>query len=372
MSTIFIPTTLGDIHAASVGLVLKEMGHRPIRWFCQDMPEAGSASFFIGRGPRRVTVREGWGSPVDVHDVDVLWHRRVGSPIVRNPDAHPSDRQVAVQETSRFQRGLLRTLSQRVFSVNDYAASVAAENKLVQLQAAREVGFEVPETLVSNDPEHIKAFLREHDTTGAIFKVFKPITWHAGHQVATVFTHRVDVDVLPLDPMLQLSPGIFQAYVPKAFELRVTCMGAEQFAARLDSQATQHGGLDWRLEPLESLPIAALDLPDRIARRCRALMERLGLVFGCFDLIVTPAGEYVFLELNQMGQFLWIEQLLPEFPLLQAFCEFLVSRDSNFRYAPSTRHRYPFAAIRDSARAVVAHDLATHVMPTESPKVVRE
>jgi hypothetical protein len=34
--------------------------------------------------------------------------------------------------------------------------------------------------------------------------------------------------------------------------------------------------------------------------------ELLGLAFGCIDLIVTPEGEHIFLEVNEMGQFLWV------------------------------------------------------------------
>jgi hypothetical protein len=37
-----------------------------------------------------------------------------------------------------------------------------------------------------------------------------------------------------------------------------------------------------------------------------ALMDRLGLVFGSIDMIVTPDGEHVFLEVNPNGQFDWV------------------------------------------------------------------
>lgn len=371
MSTVLIPTIPADAHAAAVALVLEEMGHRPLRWFCQDLPEFGTASFFIGKESQRVPVRDGAGAPMEIQDVDVFWHRRVGEPVIRNFNVQASDRKVAFREAKRFQRGLIRSLSDRIFSVNDYSAALNAENKIPQLQAAKAVGFDLPETLVSNDPGHIKAFLRQHQDQGTVFKMFESITWDEPETLATVYTHQVTLADLPSDRMLQLSPAIFQAYVPKAFELRVTCMGDQQFAVRLDSQGTREGEIDWRLEPIESLPMAPVDLPEDVAQRCRALMRRLGLVFGCFDFIVTPSGEYVFLEINQMGQFLWIEERLPELPLLQAFCEFLVSRDANFRHRASTPHRFPFAAMRAAARAMVDLDLTLHVGSLETSKVVR-
>ena len=38
-------------------------------------------------------------------------------------------------------------------------------------------------------------------------------------------------------------------------------------------------------------------------------MEILGLVYGALDFIVTPDNRWIFLEINCMGQYLWIEEL---------------------------------------------------------------
>jgi glutathione synthase/RimK-type ligase-like ATP-grasp enzyme len=39
-------------------------------------------------------------------------------------------------------------------------------------------------------------------------------------------------------------------------------------------------------------------LPDDIRNQILNLMKKLGLVFGCIDMIVTPNDEYFFLEIN--------------------------------------------------------------------------
>ena len=49
-------------------------------------------------------------------------------------------------------------------------------------------------------------------------------------------------------------------------------------------------------------------LPVAEVRRCRALVRRLGLRFGAIDMVQTPSGEHVFLEINPNGQWLWIER----------------------------------------------------------------
>jgi len=61
--------------------------------------------------------------------------------------------------------------------------------------------------------------------------------------------------------------------------------------------------------------------------------ELLGLAFGCIDLIVTPEGEHIFLEVNEMGKFLWVEQDEPRSELLRCFATLLL----NQRLGPSTR-----------------------------------
>ena len=63
-------------------------------------------------------------------------------------------------------------------------------------------------------------------------------------------------------------------------------------------------------------------------------MHDLGLAFGCLDFIVTPDGKYVFLEVNQMGQFLWVEVANPDLLVLDAFCHLLVSGTADFPWAP--------------------------------------
>lgn len=369
MTTILIPTIRNDIHAAAVAHVLREMGHHPIRWFCQDLPEAATASCSIGRESERIVLQEGSLPSAEVQDVDVLWNRRVGDPVVKNPEADPGDRQVARNEMKQMLRGLMATVSRRAFAVNDYGAARSA-GKIQQLCAARRLGLRIPETLISNDPARIKAFLRAHETDGTIFKSFRPVVWTGSAGSVTLFTHQVTMDQLPSDVLLQMSPGIFQAMVPKAFEVRVTCMGAQQFAVKLDSQSRPASRIDWRLEDM-NLPMVPLPLPAEIAAACRSLMQRLGLVFGCFDFIVTPEGDYVFLEINQMGQFLWVEEVVPELPLLDAFCQFLISRDPDFRYSPG-RTRFPFAEICPAAEAMIDEDLTKHVEPDEYWQMVRE
>jgi glutathione synthase/RimK-type ligase-like ATP-grasp enzyme len=66
-----------------------------------------------------------------------------------------------------------------------------------------------------------------------------------------------------------------------------------------------------------------VELDGDVAERCRRVMEALGLVFGAIDLVVTPAGETVFLEVNPEGQFLWVEEATG-LPMVEALSDLLL------------------------------------------------
>jgi hypothetical protein len=82
--------------------------------------------------------------------------------------------------------------------------------------------------------------------------------------------------------------------------------------------------VDWRAYTyLPEMAADACELPEACQRQLRELMSRLGLVFGCVDLVVDRSGDIHFLEVNQGGQFLFAEELVESLPLLKAMCALL-------------------------------------------------
>ena len=105
------------------------------------------------------------------------------------------------------------------------------------------------------------------------------------------------------------TPGIFQPYVEKRVELRIVVVGRNLFACAIHSQRSERSREDWRRYDLENTPYEPYELPPDVAAKLRRLMDRLGLVCGSVDMIVTPAGEHVFLEVNPNGQFDFVARL---------------------------------------------------------------
>ena len=123
-----------------------------------------------------------------------------------------------------------------------------------------------------------------------------------------IYTTRVEAGDLADDAALAACPALYQEEIPKAYELRVTVVGERVLACRIDSAAVEAARVDWRAAGRDAVPHTAVELDEPLAARCRALTRRLGLRMAGLDLIVTPAGEAVFLELNAAGQWAWIEE----------------------------------------------------------------
>lgn len=177
-----------------------------------------------------------------------------------------------------------------------------AEHKPVQLRTAEQCGLRVPRTLLTNDPTAARAFVTEMGRA-----VCKPlggtgITDPDGFR--QVFT-RVVTPQQCEDPNIARTMHLFQQWVPKAYEVRLTVVDDQFFAARIDSGSVR-SSVDWRADD-PALSYTPVDMPDRVRSGVRRLLDTLGLRFGALDLVVSPDGDWWFLEVNPNGQWGWIE-----------------------------------------------------------------
>jgi glutathione synthase/RimK-type ligase-like ATP-grasp enzyme len=89
----------------------------------------------------------------------------------------------------------------------------------------------------------------------------------------------------------------------------VTVIGQKIFAVEIDAQKSTRAKDDWRRYDLAHTTFQVHNLPCPIKLRITDLLRQLNLVFGCIDFIVTPDNQYIFLEINPMGQWYWAEAL---------------------------------------------------------------
>jgi glutathione synthase/RimK-type ligase-like ATP-grasp enzyme len=174
-----------------------------------------------------------------------------------------------------------------------------SQRKIRQLQVARRVGLSVPETLVTNQPDAARAFIEIHGVGKVVRKAFRNIAQ------APRTTHLLEAADLALLDTVRYAPVIFQRYVPADLDLRVTVVEDEIFAAAITSEP--EFAADYR-PGLGSAKVVPHQLPPGIAEKLLELMRIFGLGFGAIDLRLTPDGDYVFLEINPVGEFLFISQ----------------------------------------------------------------
>ncbi|OFA01494.1 hypothetical protein [Duganella sp. HH101] len=328
--TILIHTIPGDVHAAAVQAALLRKNVASQTWHTGDFPSHQSATFTFRPGqPHAFSIRDAYDSFDQTSRFDTVWHRRIRPPQTPGENVAALDREFVAREIGRWAGTSLPLPGQDAFWVNDIRHSTHADNKLVQLDAAQQVGLRIPATVATNSPDDIRAFLRANAPRQTIYKPLRGYSWHFGDHQLISYTRILTEADLPSDALLRACPGVFQEYVEKHVELRVTIMGQHCVAVALHAQDKE----DWRVSSEnKELTASAFELPAALREQCLALMHKLGLAFGCLDFVVTPQGEYVFLEVNEMGQFLWVEELVPETLLLDAFSSFLIAGEPDFTW----------------------------------------
>ncbi|GAB3025681.1 hypothetical protein GCM10027285_04540 [Oleiagrimonas citrea] len=253
-----------------------------------------------------------------------IWFRRPAAP---EPEpCMESDREFLTVQWKFFQKNLfdLGTKVLDTLWINDPVAAYAAESKLVQLQAAAELDIPFPDMVVTNHAEDVARLIQRWGRV--IYKTFYPHSWlsRSKGKLYDLGVTLLDADSELPEASIAMCPGIFQRYIDKTEDIRVTVIGDRIFAVRVLKQSGA-AYLDWRQQVLaDETRMETVQLPAAWEERIRRLMKKLGIVVGCADLVVDQQGDMYFLEVNQAGQFLFVEEKLPEVPLLRAMTAMLM------------------------------------------------
>jgi glutathione synthase/RimK-type ligase-like ATP-grasp enzyme len=270
-------------------------------------PAAVAARASFGRGGLARRVIRQRELEVDLDQVTAVWLRRPGRPSVAAAVTDECQREWAADTSRHCLAGLWDTLG-CLWVPGPPRVNRAGHSKARQLALAARLGFRVPRTQITNSPEAVLDFY-----ASCHGRMVTKVLWD-GHvpregEIAMAYTRPVRRRDAASYRAVRYAPLILQEYVPKQFELRCTVVDTQVFAAAIQSQASRVTRHDWRHYDNERATYSAYDLPAEVAARCVALTRALGLCFGAIDLVVTPAGEHVFLEVNPNGQWAWVEDL---------------------------------------------------------------
>lgn len=175
-------------------------------------------------------------------------------------------------------------------------------NKINVLRVAVECGLSIPETLITNERKEVLSFKRKHQTiiTKNIAQgVYAKVSGASYGGFTTTCTSRF-LNSLPT----RFPSSLFQPLIPKWLDLRSFYLDGELFTSAIFSQVDKRTRIDFRNynkeRPNRCPPFR---IPTEVKYKIRALMSSIGLRSGSIDMILTPSGEYVFLEVNPVGQF---------------------------------------------------------------------
>ena len=304
---ILIISASTDRHAERVSQRLGAMGVRHVWLDVGSAASVSSVSFRISDEVRGSASVECGSRVLSLSDVTCAWYRRPSDLAQRTQHVHPELRAYSAGEFGALFNSLWRSNIEKWLPAEPGVIE-RAEDKALQLTMARETGFDIPDTLVTNDRRAVVDFYQRYG--GRVLK--KPLrhgTLSAAGSVLDIYATPVTlVDLLSQDD-IPCAPFILQQVIPKDFEVRVTVVDDALIAIRLDSQVTYRTQRDWRNYDFAHTPLAVHQLPKEIEERCLSLTRLLGLRFGAIDLIVSPGNRYLFLEINPNGQYLWLEHL---------------------------------------------------------------
>jgi hypothetical protein len=295
---ILVVSNRDDLTADWLILELEQRAVPFTRFNTEDYPELvrliwrdGEATFVFG------------DRTLPLSDVGAIWFRR---PVLPRLTSVPPERQEwAAREAREALDGVWRTYTGRF--VNRPERNQLASVKPEQLVRARVHGFRVPQTLVTNDPAAATSFLNTQSR--AICKPLYSGRVTSGEEEGLFFTTLLDDKSRRAVEALGPEPYLFQELIEKQYDVRVTVIGDEAFAARIDSQADPDARVDWRKGQPGAAPHSIELLAGDVAERCVGLVRDYGLSFAAIDLARAEDGGFVFFEINPNGQWAWVEQL---------------------------------------------------------------
>lgn len=313
----------------NVNAVCEILTHRKARWFRWNGEDIPGVTKFTFECRSKAHIAGGLtvgGGNIQFQDIRAVWNRRRGS-FGEVDGLAPGRSEFIKRECLHARSGHFELLRHAAW-MNDPNADQRAHNKLLQLRWATALGMNIPSTIVTQDPSAAHEFYLEHGQR-VICKSISPSAEIQGDNERSpriIYANILNKNMEKSDfETVKIAPTLFQEYVEKDYEIRVSVVGRSIFSAVIESQNSSKTQIDWRRYDRRNTPYYPYRIPSELESKILELMQVLGLEFGAIDLIRSPNGEYTFLEVNPGGQWGWVESLTG-LPITEAIAEWLIHR----------------------------------------------
>lgn len=201
-------------------------------------------------------------------------------------------------------------LGASVKSINTFRDN--KKGKLENICLAKKAGLHIPPTLFTNSADQLLEFVDLH---GSIITKANHDNRFRIPLEDGVIAFGSSTRLLDREAVQQLlsgggtTPSFFQAYIEKKYELRIFFLAGKCFAMAIFSQANEATKTDYRnYDPVRPNRCVPFQLPESIEHKLTVFMELMDMNCGSIDMIYTPEAEFIFLEVNPIGQFHWLEK----------------------------------------------------------------
>lgn len=299
LNKVLLVTTSRSTHASRLEEEINSLGASHLRLNTDDPKLKNLPQYRINQQSINYWINKE-GKEIDLSQFQSVWWDEV----VPNPEVYQNMPygKWAFLETQKASDWILSNLEATY--INEPIEIIRASNKLKQLKRARHLGLSVPETLVTSELRSLEKFVEEE----TIYKpISRPTEENSGRDFV-IYTNVVDKREINSES-IECKLSLFQRYVPKKYEIRAYVVGDKCLSAEIHSQKSELSKIDWRKYDIANTPYYTHQLPNEVSESLISLTKSFNLHYSAIDLIVTPKDEYVFLELNPQGMWLWVETL---------------------------------------------------------------
>lgn len=259
-----------------------------VNFFRVNVDNFSQYKFYIGN--------EGWqitkdSLSVTSSDIHSIYYRKPRLPNLREYD---SQYHLMIQrDIISVINGIVDSFSGKVLTKPSILRK--AENKVYQLIYAGEKGWDIPASYIGNNCAECK----KYENT---MSIIKPLTTGKTYGQNGCELYQTNI-FNGTNEDISITPIYLQNYIHKKCEVRITIIGKYAYPVRIDTK----NKIDWRAD-YHNHRYSQIICPDTVIEKCYQMMKDFSLSFGAFDFIVTPEEEWIFLEVNPNGQWLWLEQ----------------------------------------------------------------
>lgn len=300
---ILILTDKFDAHA---DIVIRKLNQEKIKYFRLDLDVESLSNTTVTFQNFVWEIQQ--NETISSNDIKKVWCRRPFVELSLQEQSNDDiDFKIWKNEWNKTLLGLYNSLK-KIPWLNPLRKAYKGENKYYQMEIAKNIGFNFPETLISNDKIKINTFVEKHGKV--LFKLMAQEIYDLGNEnFQGLFTNVITKDEITNFSDRSENPIVLQEYIEKKYEVRYTVVDKEHLVCKIESQYSEKAKYDWRRYDVANTPHYQMNPPEEVKRLVSLMFDKLGLEFGALDFIVTKEDEWFFLEINCMGQWLWIEQL---------------------------------------------------------------